>query len=116
MQKALDDHKRAGEALAAKLFEFAADTTVPLDERWSLFIGSGMGFVETGNVNFSSLGCLQEDICADRYEPYSTVDVEELLQWLEEHEFQSMHERLHTIVAFKEEVLSRGISGFTYNY
>jgi len=116
LRQDLRNHKREGDALSKRLLAFSSDTSEPLDERWNVFIKSGMGRIDSSFVEFASLGHVG-DLCRYHHcERYRTVDADDILGWLEDHKFPSMHERLHTIEAFKEEVLKLGISGFIYDW
>jgi hypothetical protein len=108
-------HKTAGDKLEARVLSVASDKSIPLDERWNMFVASGMGRKERWLAHFSSLKNIEDDLY-NSYDKRQTVRVKDLMEALRYHEFTSMHERLHTIEEFQEEVLQLGISEFSYNW
>jgi hypothetical protein len=108
-------HTQAHKALEGRLKKVVTDTSIPLEDRWDLFVQSGMGDHEPWIQHFEALKDYEDDLY-DGLERHSTVEITELLIHLGELEFESQHAKIHVTDAFKEEVLSQFIRAFTYDW
>jgi len=101
--------------LTKELQEWVVDKVIPLEERWNLFIKSGLGGHTWVYVDFDT--DIGRDYCDDLEQKYETHKVTDVLSWAED---QEDHEKPryteNQIIDFKESVLIKFIKSFDFDW
>jgi len=113
--KTLKDFERTKATTTNLIKKIVTDPSIPLGQRWELFIKSNLGESEYGILDFKSLEVLGDYIYAD-LDRYSTISMERLFKLVCDMKYGSEHEKLHAITSFQEEVLQKFIREFTYDW
>lgn len=94
------------EELTQKVKKYCQNKEFPINERWDLFINSNLGkhdkwYIDLESINLDDFYCEK-----DKYQEFT---VDDLLFWIEKHEYENINE-------IKEEILQLFIKSFTYNW
>ena len=93
--------------LKTKLKTWVIDKSVPLDERWEVFFKSGLGNHKSYYQDFKYFST--NNYCDDRGK-YAVIDLENV----EERYLEDLTEE--QLIEFKEDVLSKFIKSFTFDW
>lgn len=126
MQIAIKQYKKNKKKVIKSLKKVLKDTTIALDDRWTLFITSGLGYHVGYIERFDSINL---DLYFDNFYRYETISIENIIEWFiesvledveEEYPHKSEKEILDIInedlIPFKEEVLKKFIISFAYDW
>ena len=111
MKDELESFLDLKESVASNLKEWVKDKSIPLEERWELFIKSGLGVYDSFYHNFPGIDWNKKTLYDDFYmEKHTTRDVIYFLDIIEgDDDIEWDNEK---DIAFKEYFLEKFIVGF----
>jgi len=105
IEKFLEEKK----LLTEKLKLWVVDKSIPLGERWDLFIKSELGIEEPYIIDFD---CEMDKQYIEELEyKYSTHNTGDIVKWLDEGQYTEIQ-----IIEFQEEVLEKFIKSFKFDW
>ena len=123
MRQVVEALLQSQEHITQALKLWVVDKSIPLDERWDVFIKSGLGSTDRWSLNLDSLptdAVMYEGIIhCDRYQTREVRDLPEELEdaienW--DHDYGHKEAKDIDLVAVKEEILKEFIYSFTYDW
>jgi hypothetical protein len=115
----VEDLNKQIEAIKGEFATYIADKSIPLDERWEVFMNAPANLRETSPWIQRFKGLPEDFIGYDGpvyAERHQTVDMEFILDILGEIEEYDVDPDDIDIIAFKEDVLSKNLYSFTYDW
>jgi hypothetical protein len=112
LKELISQHKKERELLIEKLKDYCKDRTIPLEERWELFIESDLGEIdnyyhEPDGINWNKY-TLYDDFNCDKY---ATIDVKGMLKTCKKVLVDDENFTFDEVV-FKEYFLNKFLKGF----
>ena len=112
MEEKIKKFKELQDSLKGELRLWVVDKSIPLEERWKVFIDSKLGDYKSFIERFN---CVVGEEYIDTLETkYSTEDVEQILEWAEDEDENSYTPE--DIIEFKENVLKKFIYSFQFDW
>lgn len=106
LRKIVAQHKQAERTISIMVETFCKDKEIPLEDRWEIFVMSGMGKEESTIVHYNTYDL------AERFDfRYSVIDVVDEVNLLEE-----SFEKEYKINQLKEEILEKFIKSFVFDW
>ncbi len=109
MKEKIEEALKSLENLKKEFKKWCKDKSIPLDERWNLFIKSKLGDHSSSYEDFDCK--LGRDYTDDLEDKYLNHDVEDVLEYTDLSNYEEKE-----IIEYKENVLKSFIKSYTFDW